>query len=179
LREGLTALIQQEAGNAARGRPAGIRAKLNSLVDLELIDELYRASQAGVPVDLLVRGMCALRPGVPGLSETIRVRSILGRFLEHSRVYRFANDGDPTVLIGSADIMERNLDRRVEALLSVTDPAARARLDDALDLGFQDDIDCWDQQPDGSWHRRQHQGPAQDYQQLMARRHHAIPDPIG
>jgi polyphosphate kinase len=179
LRDGLSGLIRQEAENAARGRPAGIRAKLNSLIDLPLIDELYRASRAGVPIDLLVRGMCALRPGVPGLSETIRVRSILGRFLEHSRVYRFTNDGDPTLLIGSADIMERNLDRRVEALLSVTDPASRSRLDDALDLGFHDDIDCWDQRPDGSWRRRRHDGPAVDYQQLLARRHHTIPDPIG
>ena len=116
---------------------------------------------------------------MPGLSETIRVRSILGRFLEHSRVYRFTNDGDPTLLIGSADIMERNLDRRVEALLSVTDPASRSRLDDALDLGFNDDIDCWEQQPDGSWRRRKHDGPSMDYQQLLARHHHAIPDPIG
>ena len=179
LRKGLTALIRQEAENALRGRPAGIRAKLNSLIDLEVIDELYRASRAGVPIDLLVRGMSAIRPGVPGLSESIRVRSILGRFLEHSRVYRFTNDGDPTTLIGSADIMERNLDRRVEALVSVTDPASRARLDEALTLGFDDDIDCWEQQPDGTWRRRTHDGPAVDYQQLMARRHHSIPDPIG
>jgi polyphosphate kinase len=179
LREGLTTLIRREAENAARGRPAGIRLKLNSLVDLELIDELYRASRAGVPIDLLVRGMCALRPQTPGLSETIRVRSILGRFLEHSRIYRFTNEGDYIHLIGSADMMERNLDRRVEALLRVTDPDSRGRLDDALDLGFNEDIDCWELRPDGSWRRRSHKGPALDYQQLLARRHHSIPDPIG
>jgi polyphosphate kinase len=169
LREGLTELIRREAHNAARGRPAGIRAKLNSLVDPPLIDELYAASRAGVAVDLLVRGMSALHPGVPGLSETIRVRSILGRFLEHSRVYRFTNGGDPTLLLGSADIMERNLDRRVESLLRVADPAARSRLDRALDLGFRDDIDRWEQQPDGSWRRRPADGTAVDYQQLLAR----------
>jgi polyphosphate kinase len=138
---------------------------------MSMIDELYRASRAGVPIDLLVRGMSAIRPGVPGLSETIRVRSVLGRFLEHSRIYRFANGGDPVLLIGSADIMERNLDRRVEALVRVTDPASRQRLDDALDTGFRDDLDCWEQQPDGSWRRTTAgEDGLVDYQQAMATR---------
>jgi polyphosphate kinase len=169
LRDGLVELIRAEAANARRGLPSGITAKLNSLVDLPLIDELYRASQAGVPVDLLVRGMCTLRPGVEGLSPTIRVRSILGRFLEHSRIYRFTHGDQPLLMIGSADAMDRNLDRRVEALVRVTDDASRTRLEDALDTAFRDDVDCWEQQPDGSWARRS--GPdALDYQQLMARR---------
>jgi polyphosphate kinase len=175
LRDGLRQRIQAEADRARNGQPSGITAKLNSLVDLPLIDELYRASRAGVRIDLLVRGMSAIRPGVPGLSETIRVRSVLGRFLEHSRIYRFANGGEPELLIGSADIMERNLDRRVEALVRVTDPASRARLDEALDTGFRDDLDCWEQQRDGSWRRTADDpdGTSEglvDYQQLMATR---------
>ena len=171
LRTGLADLIRAEADRASRGLPSGITAKVNSMVDMSMIDELYRASRAGVPIDLLVRGMSAIRPGVPGLSETIRVRSVLGRFLEHSRIYRFANGGDPVLLIGSADIMERNLDRRVEALVRVTDPASRQRLDDALDTGFRDDLDCWEQQPDGSWRRTTAgEDGLVDYQQAMATR---------
>jgi polyphosphate kinase len=106
-----------------------------------------------VPIDLLVRGMCVLRPGVPGLSEGIRVRSILGRFLEHSRVYRFANDGDPQFWIGSADLMERNLDRRVEALVRVEDVVSRDRLDLILHRAWRPDVDCWMLDADARWHR--------------------------
>ena len=125
--------------------------KVNSLVDETVIDALYDASRAGVPVDLLVRGMCALRPGVPGLSETIRVRSLLGRFLEHSRVYRFGAGGDAEVLIGSADLMDRNLDRRVEALVRVTDPAGRRELDRRCSsCAWGDDVDHWALGPDGA-----------------------------
>ncbi len=165
LRTGLTTLIRTEAANAAAGRPAGITVKVNSLVDTALVDELYLASASGVPIELLVRGMCVLRPGVPGLSEHIRVRSILGRFLEHSRIYRFVNAGEPQHWIGSADVMERNLDRRVEALVRVDAPHARRQLDEILDLAWRPDVDCWTLDERGAWTRV----PApRDYQQLLA-----------
>jgi len=135
-----------------------------------LIDALYDASRAGVPIDLLVRGMCALRPGVPGLSETIRVRSVLGRFLEHSRIYRFAASGDHEVLIGSADLMDRNLDRRVEALLRVTDLAARAELTTLLELSWGEDIDHWALGPDGRWTRTPRRDGLVDLQTLLVER---------
>src|SRR5690606_16704365 len=123
LRKGLLKRINQEAENAHDGKPSGIRVKLNSIVDEAIIDALYRASRAGVPIDLVVRGICSVRPGVPDLSETIRVRSILGRYLEHARIFSFHNNGDPQVFIGSADMMHRNLDRRIEALVRITDPS--------------------------------------------------------
>ena len=122
LRKGLLKRINLEAENAREGKPSGIRLKLNSIVDEAIIDALYRASRAGVPIDLVVRGICSVRPGVPELSETIRIRSVLGRYLEHSRIFAFHNDGDPQVFIGSADMMHRNLDRRVEALVRLADP---------------------------------------------------------
>ena len=121
-RSGLAQLIGREIAAAEAGQPSGIIIKINAITDPEMVRHLYRASQAGVHVDLLVRGVCVLRPGVPGVSDHIRVRSIIGRFLEHSRIFWFANAGDPKVYIGSADVMERNLDRRVEVLCPVTDP---------------------------------------------------------
>ena len=127
LRLGLLKRIHQEAENARAGLPSGIRIKINAIVDEAIIDALYRASSAGVPIDIVVRGICSLRPGSPGLSENIRVRSILGRYLEHSRIFRSSNAGDPQVYIGSADMMHRNLDRRVEALVRLTEPAAPRR----------------------------------------------------
>ena len=127
---------------------------MNSLVDTAMIDELYAASSEGTPVDLVVRGICCLRPQVPGMSDTIRVRSILGRFLEHSRIYRFGADLDAAeYLIGSADLMPRNLDRRVEALVPVTDPRLRARLDQILELNLADDVLAWELAGDGTWHK--------------------------
>jgi polyphosphate kinase len=151
VRSGLTTMIRRQAEHAAAGRPSGITMKLNSLVDEELVDELYVASQAGVPIDLIVRGMCALRPGVPGLSENIRVRSILGRFLEHSRILRFGPEGDDEVWIGSADIMHRNLDRRVEAMVRITDTEARRILADVLERSMSDDTASWHLGPDGTF----------------------------
>jgi len=153
LRPHLRELIAAEIRNAEAGRPAGISFKCNSLVDEQIIDALYDASQAGVPVQLLVRGMCSLRPGVPGLSDTIEVRSILGRFLEHSRIYRFAGGGDTQSWIGSADLMDRNLDRRVEALVRVTDEQAVRYLDRVLELAWRPDTDHWALGPDGRWTR--------------------------
>jgi polyphosphate kinase len=153
VRSGLVEQIRAEAEHARAGRPSGVRIKANSVVDEELIDALYDASQAGVPVDVVVRGICAVRPGAPGLSETIRVRSILGRFLEHSRVMSFQNGGDPTYWIGSADLMHRNLDRRIETLVRVKDPAVKEQLGGMLDRLNADDIRRWDLDVEGSWHQ--------------------------
>ncbi|WP_082126642.1 RNA degradosome polyphosphate kinase [Allosalinactinospora lopnorensis] len=156
LREALMSLIRKEMENAARSEPARIRIKINSLVDEDIIDALYEASRAGVPIDLWVRGSCVLRPGVPGLSETIRVRSILGRFLEHSRIFVFENGGEPHVWLGSADLMPRNLDRRVEALVGVADPDHRVRLVRLMDLAMADNTASWRLAPDGTWSRVTH-----------------------
>jgi polyphosphate kinase len=153
IRTGLIEKIRREARHAAEGRASGIRFKLNSLVDERIIDALYEASAAGVPVELLIRGICALRPGVPGLSETIRVRSIVGRFLEHSRVMSFANGGDPEWWIGSSDLMHRNLDRRVEVLLRVCDDTARRELARVLDEAMAPEVRSWQLGGDGSWTR--------------------------
>jgi polyphosphate kinase len=153
LRRGLVARIDAEADAARAGRPAHVRIKVNSMVDEVVIDALYRASQAGVPVDVVVRGICALRPGVPGLSENIRVRSILGRFLEHSRVFAFAGGGEGEVWIGSADMMHRNLDRRVEALVRLRDPEHAKALVDMIDLSVADTTSSWHLDGEGRWTR--------------------------
>ena len=153
VRSGLIEQIEREVENHQAGLPAGIRFKLNSIVDEALIDALYRASQAGVPVDVLVRGICSIKAGVPGLSENVRVRSILGRFLEHSRIFWFTNNESPQAWIGSADLMHRNLDRRVEALVRISRPEHLAMLSELLDLGFSDETSSWHLQPDDSWLR--------------------------
>ena len=154
LRDGLVEHIEQEIANHKAGLPAWIRIKVNSIVDETVIDALYRASRAGVPVDIVVRGICGLRAGVEGLSENIRVRSILGRFLEHSRIYAFAGGGQTELFIGSADLMHRNLDRRVEALVRITDPAMVEDLEWLVTHCASDDVASWHLQPDGSWERR-------------------------
>ena len=153
LRDGLVEHIEQEIVNHRAGLPAWIRIKVNSIVDETVIDALYRASRAGVPVDIVVRGICGLRAGVEGLSENIRVRSILGRFLEHSRIYAFAGGGQTELFIGSADLMHRNLDRRVEALVRITDPAMVEDLEWLVTHCASDDVSSWHLQPDGSWER--------------------------
>ncbi|WP_250001807.1 RNA degradosome polyphosphate kinase [Actinoplanes sp. M2I2] len=153
VRTGLIERIEEQARVAREGGAALVQIKVNSLVDEETIDALYRASQDGVRVDLIIRGMCALRPGVPGLSDNIRVRSIVGRFLEHSRVFRFGAGDDAEYWIGSADMMHRNLDRRVEALVRVTLPTAREELRYVLDLSMSDGTEGFDLAGDGTWHR--------------------------
>jgi len=148
MRPGLEALIRREMSHD----DGSIVLKMNSLVDADLIDALYEASQAGVAIDLLVRGICCLRPGVPGLSDGVTVRSIVGRFLEHSRIYRFGSEARGfDYLIGSADWMPRNLDRRVEALTPVEDPALRERLDEILRVTLDDDELAWELDPEGAW----------------------------
>jgi polyphosphate kinase len=166
IRTGLIDKIGREVRHAAEERPSGIRIKVNSLVDEGTIDALYEASCAGVPVELLIRGICALRPGVPGLSENIRVRSIVGRFLEHSRVVAFVNGGEPEWWLGSADLMHRNLDRRVEVLLRVNDETAQQQLQEMFDSAMAPGVRCWELQPDGSWVR----GGERDYQGELMRR---------
>lgn len=185
VRAGLVARIDREAANARAGLPAWIKIKVNSMVDEATIDALYRASQAGVPVDIVVRGICALRPGVPGLSETIRVRSILGRFLEHSRVFAFANGRPdpeagfegPEVYIGSADLMHRNLDRRVEALVRIADPDQVTELVDLVDESVADATSSWHLLPDGSWERHHvgPDGPLVDLQSVLVQRQRRRP----
>ncbi|WP_375489808.1 RNA degradosome polyphosphate kinase [uncultured Jatrophihabitans sp.] len=167
IRAGLIERIEREVELARAGKDAHIRFKTNHLVDEQTIDALYRASKEGVRIELLVRTFCTIRSGVPGLSDNIRTRSILGRFLEHSRVYYFGNDGDPEYWIGSADLMHRNLDRRVEVLCQVSDRQARSQLAALLDAAFDDDTAAWDQQPDGEWTRTR--GAHNDYQDLLMR----------
>ena len=149
----LLELIAREAEHGRAGREARIRAKINGVADPEIIEALYRASQAGVDIALVVRGVCTLRPGVVGLSERIRVTSVLGRFLEHARIYHFANGGEPEYYIGSADWRPRNLRQRVEVVTPVQDPVSRARLDGILELQLADPT-AWDLEPDGSYRHR-------------------------
>jgi len=164
---GLVEAIHREIAHHQAGQPARIRFKANSIVDEAIIDALYLASQAGVPVELLVRGICALRPGVSGLSETIRVRSILGRFLEHSRIYWFENAGDPVAWIGSADMMHRNLDRRVEVLVRLPGAEEVATIRELLDLAFDPSTSAWELDRDGVWTRCG--GPAHLQETLIER----------
>ena len=154
LRERLLELIAREAAHARDGRPARIVAKMNALVDNEVIDALCDASNAGVEMDLLVRGICCLRPGVPGESERIRIISVVGRFLEHSRLWRFENAGDPEFYLGSADWMPRNLDRRVEAMTPIYDKALHPRLESVLNVFLTDNRQAWDLSADGAWSQR-------------------------
>ena len=155
LRKGMEALIERETLNALEGRGGAIKAKMNALVDPKIIALLYEASQAGVQIDLLVRGMCSLRPGVEGVSENIRVASVIGRFLEHSRLFSFANGGLPEYYIGSADWMPRNLDRRVEAITPVEDPELKQQLERLLHCYLNDNASAWDMQSDGTFVQRQ------------------------
>jgi polyphosphate kinase len=154
LRDRMEALIRREIDHARNGQQGKIVAKMNSLVDGKIIKLLYEASQAGVQIDLIVRGICCLRPGLPGVSDNIRVISVIGRFLEHSRIFAFHNNGQPEYYIGSADWMTRNLDRRVEAITPVEDPALAAELQRILDIMLADNRQAWDMTADGSFTQR-------------------------
>ena len=155
LRSGFEELIDRETAHAEAGRSSGIAVKLNAISDAGIVQRLYRASRAGVPIDLIVRGMCVLRPGVPGVSETIRVRSIVGRFLEHSRMFVFTNGGDYEVYVGSADWMGRNLDRRVESVVPVLDPVLGEFIrTEILDVLVADNVKARVLRPDGGYERR-------------------------
>jgi len=173
VREGLVERIQREITNKENGKPAKIRLKLNSLVDEQIIDQLYFASIAGVPIEILVRGMCALKPGIEGLSENIKVVSVLGRYLEHSRVFFFENAGNPDVFIGSADMMHRNLDRRVESLVKITQSDQIKELNDLLELAVSGSVAIWELESSGIWRRdskNQDEEPLIDMQdEVMAR----------
>jgi polyphosphate kinase len=143
LRPGLLAKIDREIVHARAGKPANIRLKLNSILDEEFCEKFYEASKAGVKIELLVRGICSVQAGVEGLSENIIARSVLGRFLEHSRIFYFLNDGDPEYWIGSADLMHRNLDRRVECLVRIFDPSHVHQLEEILNIGISDETQSW------------------------------------
>ena len=160
LRDAFVDRIRREVAHVEAGRPGRIVAKLNSLVDPRLIEELYAASRAGVSIDLIVRGICCLRPGVQGLSENIRVRSIIDRYLEHARVYHFANGGDPDYFLASADWMPRNLDRRVEVAFPVLEPGLQRTIDEVLSLQLRDNTKAWDILPDGTSQRLARNGKA-------------------
>jgi polyphosphate kinase len=154
MRERFFELIERESANARAGMPARIIVKLNALVDAGIIQALYRASQAGVDIDMIVRGICCLRPGIPELSDRIRVISIVGRFLEHSRLWYFENAGEPEYYTGSADWMPRNLDRRVESVVPIEDRALHPRLWSLLNTCLNDNRQAWDLEADGSWKQR-------------------------
>jgi polyphosphate kinase len=151
MRNKLISLINAEAENARKGLPSGIVIKINSLQDLKTIDALYAASQAGVSIKLIIRGMCCLRPGRKGLSENIEVKSIVGNFLEHGRIYYFHNNGDPKVFGGSADVMIRSFDRRVESLFQITDTLCKQEAINILDYNLRDNINSYTLLEDGTY----------------------------
>jgi polyphosphate kinase len=173
LRSRFLELVDREIAHAGLGRDARIVVKVNAIVDQPSIEALYRASEAGVKVDVISRGACSLLPGVPGLSERISVRSLVGEFLEHSRIWSFANGGDAEWYIGSADLMDRNLDRRVEAMVPVEDHDAQARLAEVIEVLLEDDRRSWELGPSGEWHRvedaRGHPGTCDAHHELKVR----------
>jgi polyphosphate kinase len=172
LRDRMLALIRRETAHAQQGKPATIIAKMNALVDPIIIRALYEASQSGVQIDLIIRGMCCLRPGIPGISDTIRVISIIGRYLEHSRIFSFHNAGDQQIFIGSADWMPRNLDRRVEAITPIEDPRLIAELQTIVQILLSDNRQAWELQPDGHYIQRHPAAgePGRSAQKLLTER---------
>jgi polyphosphate kinase len=184
LHEAVVAKIDREAAHAAAGRPARIIAKMNSLVDPDAIEALYRASRAGVRIDLVIRGLCALRPGIPGVSENIRVRSVVGRFLEHSRVFYFlngsdGNDGASELYLASADWMERNFFRRVEIAFPVREHTHRERILRDLNFYMSDNVQAWELGRDGTYTRRSRNGDeVRDAQAILLGRYAAGSAPV-
>ena len=169
-------LIEREAAHAKAGRPAAIVAKMNGLLDRRVVEALYAASQAGVEIDLIIRGMCSLRPGVKGLSERIRVRSIVGRFLEHSRIFSFANGGNEEVFCGSADWMPRNLVERCETVFPVTQPELAKRLrEEILGAYLKDDIKTRLLQANGEYVRAKRVGEGFNAQEFLMRKSEELP----
>jgi polyphosphate kinase len=166
LREGIVEQIEQTIAAHSPERPARIAMKMNALVDGRCIRALYRASQAGVQVDLNVRGICCLRPGLPGISENIRVVSIVGRLLEHSRIYAFQRGEEQTIYIASADLMPRNLDHRVELAVPIESPELQAELMDTLERAFADNQNSWELDREGVWQRRS-PGPGEEPRSLQ------------
>ncbi|MGH7836111.1 MAG: RNA degradosome polyphosphate kinase, partial [Candidatus Binatia bacterium] len=158
LREHFISCIRREADHARAGQPARIIAKVNSLIDPAVIEEIYLASQAGAQIDLIVRGMCSLRPGLPEVSERIRVVSIVDRYLEHARIFYFHNGGDPVYLLSSADWMQRNFDRRVEIAFPVIDAQLQAKLKNILEIQLEDNVKGWSIRPDGGYCRNRAEG---------------------
>jgi len=153
LREGLVRLIEEQTERARGGEPARITCKTNALTDPQMIELLYQASQAGVKINLIVRGICCLRPGVEGVSENIRVVSLVGRFLEHARIFSFGEGEDEEIYLGSADLMQRNLDRRVETIFPLRDERHRRKVRRLLDLQLADNANSWELGPDGAFER--------------------------
>ena len=179
MRDRFIELIEREGEHARAGRPARIVAKMNALVDAVVIDALYRASQAGVEIDLIVRGICCLRPGIPGVSDNIRVLSIVGRFLEHSRIFHFGNGGEEEYYIGSADWMPRNFLRRVEAVAPVEGPRLQARLRSLLRTCLEDNRQAWELHASGTWHQRKPVGQIRSaHVRLLADSWGEAPEPI-
>ena len=164
----LMSAIDREIQHAQEGRPAQIIAKMNALLEPQVISALYRASQAGVKIQLIIRGVCALRPGVEGLSENITVRSIVGRFLEHTRVFYFLNDKAENLFIASADWMGRNLFRRIETCVPILDPKLKRRvIKEGLKIYLEDNANTWEMQPDGSYRRRVARGKGRCAQEIL------------
>jgi polyphosphate kinase len=179
LHEAVVAKIEREAAHAAAGKPGRIIAKMNSLVDPVVIEALYRASRAGLQIDLVIRGLCALRPGIPGVSENIRVRSIIGRFLEHSRVFYFGNGGDSELYLASADWMERNFFRRVEIAFPVREQTHRERILRDLNFYMADNMHAWELGRDGKYTRRVRGAEdARDAQAILLGRYAAGSAPV-
>jgi polyphosphate kinase len=172
LQKGILDEVQRTIDSHSPATPGRIRMKMNSLLDARSIRALYRASQAGVKVEINVRGICAVRPGVPGVSENITVTSVVGRFLEHSRIYSFERHGErPSIYIGSADLMPRNLYNRVELVAPIFDDKIQAELFDVLDRSLADNTNSWELGSDGSWTRRRPDGHPRSVQRELSERH--------